>query len=242
MWSTAHAVRAPRGYTGLVTRILPIPLGFDTCYVLLGEGVVVVDAGQPRKGHAFLRGLAKASIDPTDVGLILLTHAHWDHMGSASELQEVTGAPLWVHATEASWVTSGRPPLPPGVTRWGRAFMAVHRALMPFIDVPPARVDRELGDDSFRLDDFGIHGCIVHTPGHSPGSISLVLDSGEAFVGDLAMNRLPLCSSPSLPIFADDIALVRQSWEKLLRLPVSRIFPAHGASFEVDVVRGLLAV
>lgn len=222
------------------TRIIPIDLGFGTCYLLQSDGLIVIDAGQPKKGAAFQKALDQVSVNSADVSLILLTHAHWDHMGSASELRAITGAPLAVHEAEASWVELGNPPLPPGVTPWGRTFMAAHKLLMPLIHVPPAHVDRRLGDDPLRLDEFGIPGVVIHTPGHSPGSVSVVLDSGEAFVGDLAMNRMPVCSSPSLPIFADDPVEVRRSWNRLLELPIEKVYPAHGSPFGVEVVRELL--
>lgn len=222
------------------TRIHPIALGFDTCYVLESDGVIVVDGGQPRRGRAFVRGMERAGIAPRNVGLILLTHAHWDHMGSASELRDITGAPLAVHEREARWVEDGDPPLPPGATPWGRAFMAVHRLVMPLIDIPSAVVDRRLGDDVTSLSEFGIPGLVVPTPGHSPGSISVLLETGEAFVGDLAMNRLPLTLGPGLPIFADDLHEVRRSWGRLLELPVTKVFPAHGRPFPVDRIRRIL--
>jgi glyoxylase-like metal-dependent hydrolase (beta-lactamase superfamily II) len=224
------------------TQIFPVPLGFDTCYVLRGDGVIVVDAGQPKKGRAFLNGLRRAGIQAQDVGLILLTHAHWDHMGSAKDLKEITGAPLAVHACEAAWVEGGNPPLPPGVTGWGKTFMFVHRLLMPLIHVPATVVERRLGDDVTSLVEFGIPGLVVPTPGHSPGSVSVVLESGEAFVGDLAMNRFPLRLSPGLPIFAEDPEEVVRSWRRLLQYDVSTIYPAHGAPFSVDVMRTALGL
>lgn len=165
-----------------MTRIVGIDLGFDTCYVLQASGVIVVDAGQPKKARAFLAGLSRASIRPEAVQLILLTHAHWDHMGSAAELERITGAPLAVHEKEVGWVEQGNPPLPPGVTPWGRAF-----------------------------------------------------------VGDLAMNRLPLRASPGLPIFADDLAAVIRSWRRLLELGVNTVYPAHGKPFDAGVMRRVLA-
>ena len=224
----------------MATRIIPINVGFDTCYVLVAEGRIALDAGQPKKIRAFLNGLIQAAVDPSSISTLILTHAHWDHMGSAHDIRAVTAAALWVHETEADWVRSGDPPLPPGVTRWGRTFMAVHRLVMPLIDVPPAEVDHELGSDPLRLDDLGIPGLLLHTPGHSPGSISVILDTGEAFVGDLAMNRVPLCRAPSLPIFAESAEEVRRSWERLLRYPISMIYPAHGAAFGVEVIQRLL--
>ncbi len=220
-----------------MTEILPIPLGFDTCYVLRDAGTVAIDAGMPRRGRAFVRGLAAAGVDPSEVALILLTHAHWDHMGSAAELKEITGAPLAVHEAEAGWVESGDPPLPPGVTPWGRTFMAVHRLVMPLIRVPPARVDRRLGDAGGSLRDLGIPADIVHTPGHSPGSVSVVLDDGRALVGDLAMNRLPLTARPSLPIFADEPDRILDSWERVLSRDPTTIHPAHGGPFPADIAR-----
>ena len=224
------------------TDVFSIPLGFDTCYVLKGDGVIAVDAGQLKKGQAFRKGLRRAGIPPHDVGLILLTHAHWDHMGSAKDLKEITGAPLAVHAREAAWVESGNPPLPPGVTGWGKAFMSIHRILMPLITVPETNVELRLGDDVTSLDEFGIPGLVVPTPGHSPGSVSVLLESGEAFVGDLAMNRFPLRLSPGLPIFADDPEQVVHSWGRLLQYDVTTIYPAHGAPFPVGVMQAALGL
>ena len=223
-----------------MTRIVGIELGFDTCYVLKASGVIAVDAGQPKKGPAFLAGLFRASIEPEEVQLILLTHAHWDHMGSAAELKGITGAPLAVHEKEVGWVEQGSPPLPPGVTAWGRALMVVQRLVMPLITVPPASVDRALGDEVVSLAEYGIPGVVAPTPGHSPGSVSVVLETGEAFVGDLAMNRLPLRASPGLPIFADDLDEVIRSWRRLLELGVKTVYPAHGKPFDVGVMRRIL--
>ncbi|NIM02075.1 MAG: MBL fold metallo-hydrolase [Acidobacteria bacterium] len=223
-----------------MTEIRPIQLGFDTCYVLRDAGIVVVDAGQPNKGRAFLRGLSRAAITPEEVGLILLTHAHWDHMGSAAEIKKLTGATLAVHEKEVDWVEHGNPPLPPGVTTWGRIFMAAHRLVMPLIDVPPAEVDRALPDETSALQEFGIPGRVIPTPGHSPGSISVLLDTGEVFVGDLAMNRFPLTLTPGLPIFADDLHRVVESWRRLVELGAQTVFPAHGKPFSIDVIRQCL--
>ncbi len=224
----------------MATQIFPIALGFDTCFVLKDEGTIVVDAGEPRKGPTFLRGMQRAGIQPHDVRLILLTHAHFDHMGSAADLKEITGAPLAVHEREAEWVETGAPHLPPGVTAWGRMSMSVLRLLEPLLHVPPASVDRRLGDDVISLEEYGIPGVVMSTPGHSPGSVSVLLESGEAFVGDLAMNRFPLRLTPGFPIFADDPEQVVQSWRRLLQRDIRTIFPAHGKPFPADVMRAAL--
>ena len=222
------------------TEIHPIALGFDTCYVLKGDGVIVLDAGQPNKAQAFLEGLRRASIQPDDVGLILLTHAHWDHMGSAKDMKLLTGAPLAVHEQEATWVEEANPPLPTGVGPWGRILMSLNRLLMPFFELKATSVDHRLVE-STSLAGFGIAGDVIPTPGHSPGSVSVVLESGEAFVGDLAMNRFPLRLSPGLPIFADDLEEVLRSWRKLLAIGVTTVYPAHGEPFSAEVMREAIA-
>jgi glyoxylase-like metal-dependent hydrolase (beta-lactamase superfamily II) len=218
-----------------------IPLGFDNCYLLVGERCVFIDGGAPNQSRAFVKGMAALGITPSKVALVILTHAHWDHIGSAHALVELTGAKLSVHKGERAIVERGLKSMPPGVTLWGATLGALLRAYLPFIVIPPTRVDIEIGDDGLSLEPYGVPGRAVHTPGHSPGSVSVVLDSGEAFVGDMAMNGFPLTRGPDLPIFAEDIRMVKESWRKLLKLGVKTVFPAHGRPFPVAAMEQRLA-
>lgn len=68
-----------------------------------------------------------------------------------------------------------------------------------------------------------------------------MLDSGEAFVGDMAMNKFPLRLSPGMPIYAEDLQSLFDSWEKLLDEGVQTVFPAHGDPFPVDIIPKELA-
>ena len=113
--------------------IFQIGLGFDQCYVLKSEGVIAVDAGAPNKGRNFERGLERASINPQEVQLIVITHGHWDHVGSAGELKAITGAKLAMHRREVDWLEQSLTPLPPGVTLWGRIFISLQKKIMPLI-------------------------------------------------------------------------------------------------------------
>jgi glyoxylase-like metal-dependent hydrolase (beta-lactamase superfamily II) len=216
--------------------ILTIPLGFDQCYVLKGKAVIAVDAGQPNKGKTFVRALESAAISPQEVKLVLMTHGHWDHIGSAKEIKSLTGAALAMHHSEAHWLESSLKPLSAGVTAWGKVLTALHKLFMPLIKVPAAKVDLAIGDDGLSLVDYGIPGRVLHTPGHSSGSVTVLLDTGEAFVGDLAMNRFPLCLSPRLPIFAEDTAAAVRSWKMLLDRGASTVYPAHGKPFPASVI------
>jgi glyoxylase-like metal-dependent hydrolase (beta-lactamase superfamily II) len=216
--------------------IITVPLGFGQCYLLKGDGVIAVDAGEPKKGAVFASALESAAINPHEVKLVVLTHGHWDHIGAAMEIKSLTGAVLAMHHSEVHWLENSLTPLSPGVTPWGRVLTALHKLFMPFIKIPTAKVDLALGDDGLSLVDFGIPGRVVHTPGHSSGSVTVLLDTGEAFVGDLAMNKFPLRLSPGLPIFADDPAAVVSSWKMLIDLGASTVYPAHGKAFPIAVI------
>ena len=99
--------------------------------------------------------------------------------------------------------------MPPGVTPWGRVLSALLAAtVVPRLKIPAATVDVVVPDDGLSLEPCGVRGQVLHTPGHTPGSVSIVLDSGDAIVGDLAMNRIPLLLYPGLPIFAEDMTQV----------------------------------
>lgn len=214
-----------------------ICLGLDYCYLIQDKGTIMVDGGAPNKAQKFTKALSKIGIHPEAIQLLVITHGHFDHIGSARDIKEITGAKLAMHEQEKEWLEKSLKPLPPGVNLWGRIFRGVLKMFMPLIHIPAAKVDIILGDEGMSLAEFGIKGKIVHTPGHSPGSISVVLDGGEAFVGDLAMNKFPLRVNPGLPIFAEDPLKLIESWKMLLDQGVKMIYPSHGGPFPADIIR-----
>lgn len=103
-------------------------------------------------------------------------------------------------------------------------------------------VDPEiLVSDEMPLEDFGLAGRIIHTPGHTRGSLSLLLAGGEAFVGDLAVNYLPFNLSPVFPPFADDPEGLIRSWNMLLEKDARTIYPGHGRPFSAQILRQKLS-
>ena len=90
------------------------------------------------------------------------------------------------------------------------------------------------------LIEFGIPGKIIYTPGHTQGSVSVLLETGEAFVGCLAHNNLPFRFRPGLPIFAEDIEKVKESWKPIIQQGAKTIYPAHGNPFSVDIIKKAL--
>ena len=221
-------------------KIYPIHCGFDTVYALKGDGVILIDGGDPNKLGNIKKGIAKALIQPEEIKLIILTHGHWDHIGSARDIKQMTKARILLHHKDMHFLADEKPTQPPGLNSWGRTGSALLTFISPMIHVPKFEVDIIAEDKELSLAEYGIPGRIIPTPGHSWGSVSVLLDSGDVFVGDLAMNLFPLRLNPGLPIFGDDITIVKNSWKKLLDRDVKTIYPAHGNSFPSQIMRKLI--
>lgn len=218
------------------SQIHTIKLGFDQCYLIGDKDLIMIDAGQANKKKKFLKILADLGIKPERIKLVIITHGHWDHIGSAKDIKELTGAKIAMHENEKEWLEKSMIILPPGVTLWGKIFFKIMSLFKPLIKVPSTKVDIILGNNSVLLNEYGIDGSIEYTPGHSSGSVSVLLETGEAFVGDLLMNRIPLRMTPGLPIFAEDLSELKQSLELLLEKGVRKIYPAHGKLFNADII------
>jgi hydroxyacylglutathione hydrolase len=222
-------------------QIYQVKLGVCRCYLIQGEaGMILIDGGSPKKVKAFLAALQKLAVHPAEIKLITITHGHWDHIGSAGVIKNITGAKIAMHREEKEWLENSLKHIPPGVTGWGRGLAGVMAMSLPWIDIAAAEVDIVLENREFSLSEYGIPGKILPTPGHSRGSVSVLLETGDAFVGDLAMNAFPLCLRPALPIFAEDMQQVRESWKRLLDEGAKTVYPAHGKPFPADVIRKIL--
>jgi len=220
-----------------------VPLGVDCCYLLVADDgrAVLVDAGWARQAGRFARRLRAIGVDPSQIGLILITHCHWDHVGSARAIRDLTGAKVAVHAAERDRLERGVVPMPPGVTPWGRAFRPFVQAMSLLYPVSPCPVDITVEDRGLDLTPFGLAGRALHTPGHSPGSLTVLLDDGRAFVGDLAMSGPPVRLHPGLPMFAEQPERLAASWLLLLGAGARTVHPAHGPAFPAEVLRPAVA-
>lgn len=228
------------------TNIFSFSFGLNECYVIRDKGTVMIDGGPPGKRDDFIEALRNVPMKPEEIKLIIITHGHPDHIGSAKDIKEITGAKIAMHQLDMQCLETGNWKATHGVraakgSSWGWFMTNLGRAASPFVgSVPSTRVELAIKDDGLPLKDYGIPGQIVYTPGHTIGSISVLLDSGEAFVGDLAMNRIPLRRSPGLPIFADDIEKVKASWRHLIELGAATVYPGHGKPFSIEVIKKAL--
>ncbi|MHB1416369.1 MAG: MBL fold metallo-hydrolase [Chloroflexota bacterium] len=169
-----------------------------------------------------------------------MTHAHGDHMGSLKAIAERTHAPVLAQRIEAPALASGNALRPRGLTTLGKVVTVFTGLFARTASGSPCPPDIVV-DDERSLAHFGVQGRAIHTPGHSAGSLTLLLDSGEAFVGDLCA-KYPLIGGGSyVPFFGDDRETVYRSWERLLAAGATCIYPGHGSPFPASELREELA-
>ena len=218
-------------------------LGNVSCFLVSREqDAWLVDCGNRGSEKRILEAMAGKGLEPGMLRVLLLTHVHFDHAGSARKLKELTGCRVAVHRNEAERLRRGITPIPGG-TRWkarvlvflGRSF---RRRIMRFPGVEPDLLlgsDDQTGPEPDLLSGpdpepglEGFPGRLIHVPGHTPGSVAVLLDGGELLAGDTFFG---LEGKQHFPPFAEDRRLLLNSWEKLRALPAETIYPAHGHSF-----------
>jgi glyoxylase-like metal-dependent hydrolase (beta-lactamase superfamily II) len=200
----------------------------------------MIDGGMPNKLKVFKRVLTRLDINPSDIKLIVLTHSHFDHSGSAQEIREFTGGKIAVHVSERTYLENGGMIIPKGVNFYGKITKPWLFAIFKKISFPKFKPDILITDEPYPLKAYGIDGNIIHTPGHTVGSISVILDSGEAFVGCMAHNGFPFRFHPGLPIYAQDIEAIKKCWKILIGRGIKMIYPGHGKPFPVEVIKKTL--
>jgi len=163
------------------------------CYIIeMIDGVMVVDAGWRAGSDATIRALSRNGFHPEDVTLIVLTHAHFDHFGFARELQGRTSAQTAAHRLDVAYYEGGGAGIfPPHIAV--RLSKLKHTAANLF-HAPPVCIDRVL-EDGDQLGDWRV----CHTPGHTPGTISLYAEKRKVLItGGWAIPGIILSSKDSL--------------------------------------------
>ena len=191
-----------------------------------GEAILV-DCGSAGSELKILETFKRLGLEPAMLKLLILTHSHFDHAGSAGRLKELTGCKILVHSSEAERLRKGKSPIPSG-TRWKAKLLVglgriIARRLGKF---PPAEPDL-LVEQMADLGEYGFPAKVLHTPGHTPGSMVVLLEGGELIAGDTLFGWE---GKQHFPPFAEDLPRLVESWKYIRDLDIKTIYPAHGRS------------
>jgi len=208
-----------------------IDLGFVNAYLFATDGgFLLVDTGMRSQRSALLQALTRAGCQPGSLRLIVATHGDIDHAANGAYLCDTFQAPVAMHAADASMVEAG---VWPHRRVTSRSLHAMH-ILMQVSGVTKRMTegferftpDLEL-QDGHRLRAYGLDATVLHLPGHTPGSICLLLGGGELVCGDTLENRGGLHPTR----IVDDEAELAASLERLATLDITTVYPGHGHPF-----------
>ncbi len=179
---------------------IPIAPGFSLnrtvySYLIYGEMITLIDTGVAGCETQIFEYIRNTGRDPSETALIILTHSHPDHIGSARAIQKVTGCSIAAHPAERAWIED-------------IGLQKRERPVPGFDSLTggSVKVDHALNDgDTIEPDETGTGEILViHTPGHSKGSISLFMGrEGALFSGD----AVPVTGD--MPVYDDAAASVK---------------------------------
>ena len=196
-------------------------VGYDSnVYLLEDEDPIVVDTGTGMYSDSTLEAISRI-VPLRKVGRIVLTHCHYDHLGGAAAFQKATGGRIYLHEAEAVPIMSGDTSL---------AISEMFGEKPRQLDLEPLKTGQKLKCGSAELE-------VLHTPGHSPGSIVLHdPKSGSAVVGDTVF-----CDGGvgrwDLP--GGDLGQLISSLKRLEKLGLKNMYPGHGSYAEGDAPQHL---
>jgi glyoxylase-like metal-dependent hydrolase (beta-lactamase superfamily II) len=218
--------------TSNVIRIPILPFGLVNAHLVRGDrGCILVDTGLPGSERKIERILKRIGMDFSDITLIVVTHAHVDHAGSAARIRSLSGAPILAHGGDAPYYAR-QTAMSFCPTGWfGRLFIKTRLMFEPYEAFTPDLLVEDAAPVA--LAPFGVPGEIRHTPGHTAGSLSVLLASGEALVGDLISSGILLgglvrTQVAKRPPFEEHPLAVSAALNRMVAEGMRRFFMGHG--------------
>ena len=211
--------------------ITSIPLNYFfgvNCYLLKSEaGYFLIDTGITKTKKQLEEAINAAGCQPGELKLIIITHGHMDHVGSAVYLRDKYSAKIAIHSGDAKMVESGNM----FINTDGGALITLIGFISKVLGLSgPEFTPDILLEDNQSLKEYGLDASVTHNPGHSEGSISIYTAEGDLFCGDLFNND----KKPEKATIIQDAEKLDASVEKIKAMQIKTVYPGHGKPFTMD--------
>lgn len=164
---------------------------------------------------------------------LVLTHAHFDHAQNAFRIKTQYNTKIIINKNEEELLEKGINPQIMGTNVFGKFVAGLSKTRTgDLLDYSPVECDNTF-EDKYDMTELGFNAYIMHTPGHTQGSSSIIVDDEIALVGD---SMFGIVKNSIFPPFAQDAGMLVESWGKLIDTGCCLFMPGHGAA----VSRGLL--
>ena len=192
----------------------------DACVYLVDAGseLVLIDAGVGYGLKKIEENMILLGFEPALVWHVVATHCHIDHIGGLAALKERYGSKVIAHELDRAGI-EGENSLLTAASMYG-------------VDYRPVKVDVLLRGEMERLLLGDLEFCFLHTPGHTPGSISVCFDTADGrilFGQDI--------HGPFSPSWGSDLAQWRKSMEKLLALHADVLCEGHAGVYRGEKIK-----
>lgn len=222
-----------------MTKVIQYHSGMSNAFFVVNDNAVIaVDGGALYGAQYVEKACTDFGIDPNQIRLIVASHAHVDHTCNLDELRKLSGAPIAVNKAGAQDMIEANMPVVFPRNQIGDEIMefAKKQGGMPDDYLPPITPDIAW-EESFDLHPYGIPGKIIATPGHSLSDSCVILEDGQAIVGDLICQDDFTHGAPTIAYFgyhpdrAKANELLFPSLEKLEQTGCTVFFAGHGGPF-----------
>ena len=211
-----------------ISLLMPFKLGNVNCYLIEDNAnFILIDTGSSNQRTELEKELEDAGCTPSNLKLIILTHGDFDHTGNAAYLRQKFDVQIAMHKDDSE------------MAEYGNMFFnrkqpnILLRKIIPvFLGFGKDKRFKpdlyiEDGDD---LSVYGFDAKILSIPGHSKGSIGILMANGDVFCGDLLENL----EKPILGSIMDDLVTANANVEMLKKLGINTVYPGHGTPFLME--------
>lgn len=205
-------------------------VGITNCYLIrYNKTNILVDSGQKRFRKKIISVLSK-NLEENTLHYLLLSHTHYDHSQNVKTISEIYNPKIIVHQSEAECLSKGYTPIPDGTMFFTKIVANLGRRFTPKLAAYD-KVNADITIDSDYLIENNPGLRIIETPGHTKGSVSLIIDNEIAVVGDTMFGHF---KRTIMTPFGNDIPTMIESWQKLLETNCRLFLPAHGKAIKKE--------